>query len=308
SEYGRANTGFQAERATLVERLQNKDQSVRDLKAEIDRKDAELTDLRSENSSLGVRAGALEVQVDQERKLSAEKLLVIEDAKQKLAESFAALSANALKDNSEIFLNQARESLAALQKAASADLDNRQKSIGELLVPLRDSLDKVDTKIRELESLRASAYSSLHEQVKQLASSQTQLQAETSRLVNALRSPAVRGRWGEIQLRRVVELAGMLNFCDFSEQPTLEGDEGRLRPDLIVRLPNERCIVVDSKAPIGAYYESLETADEVTRSAKLKDHARLVRSHLTKLGAKGYWEQLEYTPEFVVLFLPGETF
>ncbi|HMG36570.1 MAG TPA: DNA recombination protein RmuC [Blastocatellia bacterium] len=308
SEYSRANSEFRAERATLIERLQNKDQNVRDLKSEIDQKEAEVSELRNENAGLGARAAALQVQVEQERKLSAEKLLVLDDAKQKLADAFVALSANALKDNSEIFLNQARESLAALQKAATADLDNRQKSIGDLMVPLRDSLDKVDSKIRELESLRASAYSSLHEQVKQLSASQTQLQTETSRLVNALRSPAVRGRWGEIQLRRVVELAGMLNYCDFTEQPTIEADDGRLRPDLIVRLPNARCIVVDSKAPIGAYYESLETADEVTRASKLKDHARLVRTHLAKLGAKGYWDQLDYTPEFVVLFLPGETF
>ena len=308
NEYSRARSESESERATLVERLQGKERHLGDLKAELAESTARLATLQSENSALQARTSGLEAELEQERKAAAEKLALLEDARQKLADSFKALSAEALNTNSQMFLNQARETLTNLQQAATRDLDSRQKAIGEIVQPLRESLDKVDNKIRELEAARASAYSSLHEQLRHLASSQTQLQSETSKLVNALRSPVVRGRWGEIQLRRVVEMAGMVHYCDFSEQPSIETEDGRLRPDLIVRLPNDRQIVVDSKTPIDAYYQSIEAVDDATRTLKLKDHARQVRTHLTKLGEKSYWEQLESTPEFVVLFLPGETF
>ena len=307
-EYDRARSEFEAERATLVERLQGKDQQTRKLEADLSGLNARLAEFQNENASLLAQISSLETQLNAERKASIEKLGLLEDAQTNLSDAFKALSAEALNTNSRNFLNLARETLGHFQETAKGDLDTRHKAIGELVQPLKESLDKVDTKIRELESSRASAYSSLTEQVRHLATSQVQLQTETSKLVNALRSPIVRGRWGEIQLRRVVELAGMLQHCDFNQQATITTEDGRLRPDMIVRLPNDRLIVVDSKAPIEAYYLSLETSDETTRTARLKDHARQVRTHLTKLGAKSYWDQLDCTPEFVVLFLPGETF
>ena len=173
---------------------------------------------------------------------------------------------------------------------------------------MKDSLEKVDGKIEAMERLRAGAYSGLIEQVKTLASSQQQLQAETGNLVKALRTPHVRGRWGEIQLRRVVELAGMVQYCDFSEQETIANEDGRLRPDVIVRLPGNRTIVVDAKVPFEAFYESISTADDAIRLERLKEHARLVRAHIGALSRKSYWEAVQPTPEFVLLFLPGESF
>ena len=307
-EYDRARSESEAERATLAERLQGKIDQTRALEAEVGELDAKLSAFQNDNAGLLARISSLETQLEGERKAAAEKLALLEDARGKLSDAFKALSADALNTNSQNFLSLARATLGHFQEAAKGDLDTRHKAIGELVLPLKESLDKVDTKIRELESVRATAYSSLTEQVKHLANSQVQLQTETSKLVNALRSPIVRGRWGEIQLRRVVELAGMTHYCDFSQQETITTEDGRLRPDMIVRLPNERQIVVDSKAPIESYYLSLETTDEIVRTGRLKDHARQVRTHLTKLGAKSYWEQLGCTPEFVVLFLPGETF
>jgi DNA recombination protein RmuC len=187
-------------------------------------------------------------------------------------------------------------------------LELKQRAIDELVKPLKESLERVDSKIGELEKARAGAYSELREQVKALATSQVQLQAETGNLVNALKAPHVRGRWGEIQLRRVVELAGMLQYCDFVEQETVVTSDGRIRPDVIVRLPGNRTIVIDAKVPFDAFYESIATKDDVIRISKLKDHARLVRTHIGSLSKKSYWESVQPTPEFVLLFLPGETF
>jgi DNA recombination protein RmuC len=246
--------------------------------------------------------------LEEERKANQEKLSLINNAESKLADAFKALSADALRSNNQSFLDLAKQNLETFQQTAKGELERRQSAIGDLIKPLKESLEKVDGKIGELEKNRVGAYSELREQVKILAQSHLQLQSETGNLVKALRVPHVRGRWGEIQLRRVVELAGMLQYCDFVEQETVATEESRIRPDLIVRLPGNRTIVVDSKVPFDAFYESISTTDDEIRASRLKDHARLVRTHIQSLSRKSYWESLQPTPEFVLLFLPGETF
>ena len=222
--------------------------------------------------------------------------------------AFQALSAAALARNNQVFLDLARTSLAETQTNARGDLEKRQQAIQELVAPVRTSLDQVESRIRELESVRAGAYAGLQEQVRSLIETQHELRAETGKLVNALRTPSVRGNWGEVQLRRVVEMAGMLDHCDFYAQATVAGEDGRLRPDLLVRLPSAKTVVVDAKTPLEAYLRAMEAPDEATRKACLADHARQVRAHMTTLGRKTYWEQFDQAPEFAVLFLPGECF
>jgi DNA recombination protein RmuC len=234
--------------------------------------------------------------------------LVLRWRKQETESAFKALSADALARNNQAFLELARATLAQTQEAARGDLEMRQQAIVELVAPVRSSLDKVDSQIQELEKARAGAYAALHEQVRGLAETETQLRAETGKLVTALRTPGVRGRWGEIQLRRVVEMAGMLDHCDFVTQAAVDSEEGRLRPDLLVRLPAGKIIVVDAKTPLDGYLQAIEAPDEQTRKARLADHARQVRAHLLALGRKSYWEQFDHAPEFAVLFLPGECF
>jgi DNA recombination protein RmuC len=264
--------------------------------------------LQDELSSARATEAELRAKLEAEQLRSAEKLALLTAAEQKLANAFAALSAESLRANNEAFLQLANQTLSRFHETARSELDGRQKAIGESLQPVKEYLDRVDVKIGELEKARVAAYSTLAEQVKSLAITQGDLHKETSNLVKALRTPHTSGRWGEVQLRRVVEMAGMLERCDFVEQHTIHTESGRLRPDLIVRLPNGRSIVVDSKAPLSAYLESIEAADDVTRIARLKDHAAQVRTHVRALSQKGYWSQLESTPEFAVAFLPGEPF
>jgi DNA recombination protein RmuC len=188
-------------------------------------------------------------------------------------------------------------------------LEKRQQAIDALVGPVKESLEKVDQKIHALERVREQAYGEIRQQFSHMAEAQTQLRQETANLVKALRQPHVRGRWGEVQLRRVVEMAGMLNHCDFTEQETLFDDDGKmLRPDMVVRLPGGRTIVVDAKAPISAYLDAHEANDDEVRRAKIREHAQLVRMHLQALSKKSYWEQFDSTPECVVMFIPGEAF
>lgn len=278
------------------------------LESTLESRDVSLAGLREENTGLKTRLSQLETTIAKERASAEEKIRLLDEAREKLSDAFKALSSEALKSNNQAFLQLARSAMESQQQSARGELEKRQQAIGELVKPLKESLEKVDSRIQEIEKTRAGAYASLTEQVKSLAGTQSQLQAETANLVKALRAPAVRGRWGEIQLRRVVEMAGMTNYCDFVEQESAATETGRLRPDMIVRLPNGKNVVVDSKAPLQGYLEALEAQDESVRITKLKDHARQIRAHLSKLSEKAYWEQFEPTPEFVVLFLPGETF
>lgn len=196
------------------------------------------------------------------------------------------------------------------QQQAQNDLTLRQKSIHEMVTPLKESLQKVDLKLNDLEKVRTSAYDLLRHQVGELMNTQKELRLETANLVKALRAPHVRGRWGEMQLRRVVEMSGLSAHCDFIEQETMGDENGRLRPDMVVRLPAGKRLIIDAKAPLAAYLEALEATDDATRLERLRDHARQVRSHITALSQRQYWDQFkaEETPEFVVLFLPGDTF
>lgn len=255
-----------------------------------------------------VRAARLQTALELEKRFSGEKLAALNDGEGKLREAFKALAAGALQNNNEVFLQLARENLSKFQSEAKGDLEQRQKAVEGLVTPLRESLAKVNSQIEEMEKARQHAYGSLGEQVKSLLESQQMLHSETGRLVNALRTPNVRGRWGEIQLKRVVEIAGMLPYCDFTEQTTVHGDDGLLRPDLIVNLPGGKNVVVDAKAPLQAYLEALEAEGEEERNEKLAQHVRQFREHIAKLSAKQYWEQFESAPDFVVMFLPGESF
>lgn len=253
-------------------------------------------------------AARLRITIEKEREAASERLRLVEDAQARLSDAFKAMSSEALQNNNQSFLHLAKATLEKFQETAKGDLELRQQAIGELVKPLRESLEKVDQKIQEIETARAVAYGNLTEHLKGLASAQSNLERETVKLVGALRAPAARGRWGEIQLQRVVEMAGMVAYCDFSSQVTTETDDGRQRPDLIIRLPNDKNVVIDAKAPLDAYLDSMEAGDEETRRARLRDHARQIRTHLQKLALKSYWAQFEPAPEFVVLFLPGETF
>jgi DNA recombination protein RmuC len=231
------------------------------------------------------------------------------EAELKLRDAFASLSAEALRQNNRSFLDLAETKLSEFQHSASSDLEQRQKAVGDLVRPIQEALGRVDGKLQQVEKDRISNYAGLMEQVKAMARTQQALQAETGNLVKALRSPNVRGRWGEMQLRRVVELAGMLDYCDFVEQARIECESGHLQPDMIIRLPGDKTVVVDAKSPLSAYLDAVDGIHENgAREKLLRDHARQVRDHMVKLSGKSYWSQFQPAPDFVVMFLPGETF
>ncbi len=294
--------------ATTEERARQLEERLRRREKESDSIEAEGERLRAAGVDLQTDVARLQTTLENERQTSAEKLAAVNQAQKKLLEAFKALSADALRDNNKTFLELAQTSFGKYQENAANSFEAREKAITQIIEPLKESLTKVDTRIQDLEKARVGAYAGLSEQIKNLLTTQGQLQSETGNLIRALRAPAIGGRWGEIQLKRVVEMAGMVEYCDFTQQESVTTETGRLRPDLIVRLPGGKQVVVDSKAPLQAYLDATESTDEDTRTTRMTDHARHVRSHLAKLAAKSYWDQFQPAPEFVVLFLPGESF
>ncbi len=221
-------------------------------------------------------------------------------------DTFASMAAATLKSSTDEFIKLADQKIGNVHKEAAIDLTRRQQELGSLVAPIKDTLNQVDAKLKEVEKSRADDSASMRTMLSLVGQTQQQLQLETQNLVRALRSPGVRGRWGEVQLRKVVELAGMMDHCDFDEQPTIFTEAGRLRPDMIIHLPGGRSIVVDAKAPLEAFLDAQAAADDGIRSGKLADHVRQVKDHVAKLGAKAYWDQFPASPEMVVLFLPAE--
>jgi len=278
------------------------------LRVEIAGRDAELAALRDEARTLGEARQALQTRLEAQERALAEQRQLLDNAQARLTDVFRSLAAESLQANNQQFIDLARLQFESLQQAARGDLDKRQQSIQQLVEPVRESLDKVQARIAEIEKERVGAYGQLLAQVEALATGQQALTRETGNLVGALRRPSVRGRWGELQLKRVVELAGMVDHVDFLEQEHVAGEAGDLRPDLVVKLPGGKSLVIDAKVPLEAYLESLELGDEKARAAKLADHARQIRDHIARLSLKQYWDQFENTPDFVVLFIPGEVF
>ncbi len=279
-------------------------------------------ELRGQLEGMNTSVGQLRVQLDAERgaRVKAETELkdaglhlqeereVLENAKARLTDAFKALAGDALNSSSEALLRLANETFGKVLAEAKGDLGQRQEAIDGLVRPLAESLQRFDQHVRGLETTRQEAYTSIEEHIKALTSSQEQLQRETASLVTALRAPQVRGRWGELTLKRVVELAGMSDHCDFTEQVTVDSEVGRQRPDLVVHLPGEREVVVDAKVALDAFLDAVSSGSEEQRSGALTRHAAQVRAHMVALAGKSYWEQFPKAPEFVVMFIPGESF
>ena len=287
---------------------EEKNSRLPELAHALETKEKALLQLQEQLSDTKSLLAKKEVLLAEQIRHEQEKLEHQKQVQSQLTDTFKALSVDALKENTAHFLNLATSRFEKLQESSKSELQLKHQAIDHLIKPIQTSLTCFDQKIAELEKSRLTAYTALTEQVQTLLRAQSQLQGETANLVKALRAPQVRGRWGEIQLKRVVEMAGMVEYCDFIQQESVTCDQKRFRPDLVVKLPNSKQIVVDSKAPLYAYLDALEISDETQKTLKLKEHARQIRTHINQLASKTYWDQFSHAPEFVVLFLPGETF
>jgi DNA recombination protein RmuC len=282
------------------------DRRAADAKRTLDEQTAALAAARDALAGAQQSEAALRARLDAEQRNAADKLAVLEQARASLKDAFAALSADILAQNNTRFLDLARQKFGELQSTAMTDLATRQKAIDDLVAPLRDSLAKVDARLQDVDRDRATSHAALTEQLRSLGQAQASLHTETSRLASALRSPNVRGQWGELQLRRVLEAAGMVEGQHFEIKESVHGEDGRLTPDVIVRLPGGKNVVVDAKVALTAFLDALECDDEPRREQKLRDHARQVKDHVVRLGNKAYWTQFQPAPDIVVMFVPGE--
>ena len=253
------------------------------------------------------KLASIEAKYEAEIKAADDKLKLLEEARDSLKDSFKALSADALSKNNESFIKLAEENLKKHQQSAKDDLEKRQQAITKTVEPVSLTLKTFSERVNKIEERRIESEGSIKKELQKLSEMHLRLDQSTSSLVQALRAPQVRGQWGEMHLRRTVEMAGMINYCDFEEQSSVETDEGqRQRPDMLIRLPNERRVVVDSKVPIAAYLDALETDSSEVQSERMKAHARHLRTHIKDLSTKAYWSQFDNAPEFVVLFIPNE--
>jgi DNA recombination protein RmuC len=297
------------EKSELIARAstaEERSKLVADKEAVIAERDKTIAELMNKQQSLAAELSGMRSHIETEKKAMAEKLELLNQAQTVLSDTFKALSSEALKNNNDQFLQLAKTNMETFNSEAKGDLEKRQKAIEELLKPMNESLKKVDTTIVEIENKREQAYGQITEQVKRLYETEQSLRSETSNLVKALRTPQGRGQWGEIQLRRVVEMAGMQEYCDFDEQHSVNTDDGKQRPDMIIKLPGNKRIVIDAKAVLSAYLDALDEQDETARELKLAQHAVQVRSRVAELSRKEYWNQFENAPDFVVMFMPTD--
>jgi DNA recombination protein RmuC len=299
---------MRAHSAAIAERLAAQQALVANCQQREAQSQSEILSQRETNTHLEREKAALQATLREERSQAAEKLAILSQAEQKLKDAFHALAAQALQSNNQQFLDLAKSVFQTEQESAKGELKQREEAIGALVVPVKDALTKFETKIQAIEVAREGAYSELRTQVQTLQQTGQQLQKEAASLASALRSSNIAGDWGQMQLRQVVKMAGMIEHCDFDEQFTTTSDDGRLRPDLVVNLPGNRRIAIDAKVPLSALLEAANAPDDEVRQLRMKDYCRNVLKHVGDLGKKEYWKQFTESPDFVVLFLPGETF
>jgi DNA recombination protein RmuC len=292
----------------LEKRAGGSEARIEELRQQVQVRDSEIGRMRNELTAENQAKVEALTKLEAAQKSFEEQKTLIEAMKTEMTDTFNALSSAALKSSSEDFLRLASEHLGKVVADTKGRLGEHQAALDGMIKPLYETLKRYDEQIRSIEESRHKAYGSLEEQLRTLASTQENLQRETSNLVSALRKPQVRGRWGEMQLRRVAELSGMSIHCDFTEQQSMDTEKGRIRPDMVVHLPMEREIVVDSKVSLEAYLDAVSASTEDERKAKMEKHAQQVRAHMNKLASKDYWSQFKQSPEFVVLFIPGESF
>ncbi len=292
----------------LKSRVRTGEQALAEARQQLGTKEKAVEDIRDRIEMLQREKAIAETRAEESEKRTREQRQILDEAQEKMKEAFQALSGESLKSNSRAFLDLAKESLEVVLKETQGDIDKKEESIKSVVRPLEEALKRYERQVGEMERARAEAYGNLGNQVKSLMESQQSLQKETGNLVMALRRPEVRGRWGEVTLKRVTELAGMTAYCDYTEQVSVDTEEGRLRPDMVVHLPAGREIVVDSKISLDAYLDAISVDTEEKRKKLMARHAQQVRKHMRDLAGKAYWEQFQKAPEFVVMFIPGEAF